>query len=131
MRLVIFGLLGPIVGMLALLGFGAVMFANVPPLGGALALLVPAYVMGLMPALLVGAFDWAIARRTGPVVRAVLSAAVGGLVCFLPLATSILSGFMPGPAVPLFGITGLSAGLVCSLLSTLWERMTRQLQSAG
>lgn len=126
-RLLIFVLLGPPLGMLTgLLGLlpivslflgdhASIDVHQITALPG----LVPvAYVIGVVPALLVGLLDealdgWDVGHRI------LWCALFGFAVSFLPLLTSLRIGFVHGPFLLLFGLIGAVSGAVCSWLAEL------------
>ena len=121
-RIAIFVLLGPPLGMITGL------YGMLPVLNWSLgepslidfhqfALLPLAYVIGLIPALIVGCFDAALAHRKvrGRIVMTTLFAAAA---CYIPLMTSIGMGFIGGPFLLLFGLIGAVPAAVCSWLGS-------------
>ena len=83
----------------------------------ALPLLLPAaYFIGLVPALLVGAFDGLLAKRSIGW-RAPWCGLFGFAVSFLPLLTSLWMGYLNGPWVLMFGAIGAVPGIVCSWIA--------------
>ncbi len=120
----VFALLGPPLGELVLL---LVMFAIfdgtvISPIGMPF-MLPAAYFNGIVPALLVGLFDDAAARRRWPAgSRALFSAATDFLAAFVPLLLAIALGFLHGPWLALFGVVGAVPAAICSLVASLWSR---------
>ena len=120
-RFLIFGLFGPPLGLLTGL-WGIVPILNQsltdPPAFDVhqIVLLPPAYMIGLLPALLVGVFDNALARR-GVGRRPLWCALFGFGASFLPLASAFAFGFLHGPLVLIFGLVGAVPGAVCSWLA--------------
>jgi hypothetical protein len=81
-----------------------------------LVLLPLAYEIGLVPAVLVAAFDGRLARR-GVRYRVGWSTLFGFAVSFLPLLGALSMGFLHGPFVAIFGLLGAAPAAVCSWLS--------------
>jgi hypothetical protein len=120
-RFLIFGLLGPPLGMLT------GMWGIVPVLNGLLGgpsvfdyhqlVLIPlAYQIGLLPALLVAVFDGLLARR-GVRYRVGWSALFGFAMSFIPLLGALSMGFLHGPFVAIFGLLGAAPAAACSWLA--------------
>lgn len=120
-RIVIFVLLGPPLGMITGL------YGMLPALNWSLGepslidfhqfvLLPLAYVIGFIPALIVGCFDAALAARRvrGRIAWTVLFAVAA---CYIPLMSSITMGFIGGPLLLLFGIIGAVPAALCSWLA--------------
>jgi Family of unknown function (DUF5413) len=133
-RIVIFVLLGPPLGMITGL------YGMLPVLNWSLGepslidfhqfvLLPLAYVIGLIPALIVGCFDAALAHRRvrGRIAWTTLFAAVA---CYIPLMTSIGMGFIGGPFLLLFGLIGAVPAALCSWLGSRLADKTDQKASA-
>jgi hypothetical protein len=128
-RLLIFAALGPPIG--ALTGFWILLPAisllagdsegvDVPQLLEAAPFLIPvAYMVGLLPALLVCVADEILARR-GVRRRPLWCALFGFVAAFLPLATSFAMGFLHGPFVLAFGLIGAAPGAACSWIAGRW-----------
>jgi len=120
-RFLIFALLGPPIGLFTGL-WGMLPFLNQsltdPPIVDIhqIVLLPPAYMVGVLPALLVGVFDNALARR-GIGRRVLWCALLGFGASFLPLASAFAMGFLHGPWVLIFGLVGAVPGAVCSWLA--------------
>ncbi|MEH2546538.1 hypothetical protein V1283_003183 [Bradyrhizobium sp. AZCC 2262] len=74
------------------------------------------YLVGLIPALLAGWFDHALARRNVSY-RIALTAPFGYAISYLPLAVAFWIGFGHGPYVLLFGLIGAVPSAVCSWLA--------------
>ena len=74
------------------------------------------YLVGLIPALLAGWFDHALARRNVSC-RIALTALFGYTISYLPLAVAFWIGFGHGPYVLLFGLIGAVPSAVCSWLA--------------
>lgn len=120
-RIVIFVLLGPPLGMITGL------YGMLPVLNWSLGepslidfhqfvLLPLAYVIGFVPALIVGCLDAALATRRvrWRIAWTVLFAAAA---CYIPLMSSITMGFIGGPLLLLFGIIGAVPAALCSWLA--------------
>jgi len=74
------------------------------------------YMVGLVPALLVGLFDGILARwNIGS--RALWCALFGFAMSFLPLLASLSMGFLHGPFVLMFGLLGAVPGGMCSWIA--------------
>jgi Family of unknown function (DUF5413) len=123
-RVIIFAVLGPVLGMLT--GF-FVLLPIVTVLAGdrvnintdlaPLAALFPvAYIVGLLPAVLVGVFDGVLANRNIGW-RVLWSGFFGFAMAFLPLLTSLSMGFIHGPFVLMFGAIGALPACVCSWIA--------------
>jgi hypothetical protein len=121
-RLLLFALLGPPLGMAA--GFFIIVpllsgleLPNIDPFGF-LVLMPASYIMGLVPALLVGFVDAALADRGINLgTRIAYTAIAGFLLAFLPIAGVIIWGFAQGPYLLLYGIIGAVPAAICSWLS--------------
>ena len=117
-RFLIFALLGPPLGLIAgLWGILPVLNQSLtdPPVFDyhQIVLLPLAYIIGILPALLVAVFDNALARRG--IGRWVLwCAMLGFCASFLPLSSAFAMGFLHGPAVLIFGLIGAAPGAACS-----------------
>ena len=74
------------------------------------------YLVGLIPALLAGWFDHALARRNVSYGIA-LTALFGYAISYLPLAGVYRVGFAHGPEILLFGLIGAVPSVVCSWLA--------------
>jgi hypothetical protein len=120
-RFLIFALLG------APLGLVTGLWGILPVLNGSLVdppvvdyhqivLLPIAYMIGILPALLVGVLDNALARR-GVSRRVLWCALFGFCASFLPLSSAFAMGFLHGPFVLIFGLVGAVPGGVCSWLA--------------
>ena len=106
-RFLIFLLLGPLIGYGVTMAMLGMLF--VAPLM-AIAL---AYLLGLLPALLVALLDWFLAPRLSFAVR-VLVCSVAGLLG----SPILIMGLLADPAMGIFfGMPGVAAAFVCSLLS--------------
>lgn len=122
-RLVLFGLLGPLLGFITgfwgLLQIFTVAVGDKPTADvGQIVLLPMAYLVGVLPALVTGAIDHAFRnRRYGPL----YTCCAGYLLGFMPIAASIAMGFTRGPYVLIFGLIGTIPALICSLIA---RRMT-------
>jgi uncharacterized membrane protein YjgN (DUF898 family) len=103
------------------------MWGIVPVLNGALGgssvfdyhqfvLLPLAYQVGLLPALLVAAFDGWLARR-GVRYRVGWSTLFGFAMSFIPLLGALSMGFLHGPFVAIFGLLGAAPAAACSWLA--------------
>lgn len=131
-RLLVFALLGPPIGAATLLALLPVLMTGSfdygavydhPSVATFVAFLVPAYFLGLIPALAIGVLDAALVRRTGPALRAAITGLGGALLSLLPIAAALAAGFLHGPAPFFICLAGLVAGPLCSLLATfLFER---------
>ena len=119
-RIVIFVLLGPPLGMMTGL------YGMLPVLNWSLGepsaidfhqlvLLPLAYVIGFIPALIVGCFDAALAW----------TALFAAAACYIPLMSSISMGFVGGPLIPLFGIIGAAPAALCSWLADKTDQKAR------
>jgi hypothetical protein len=75
------------------------------------------YMVGLIPALLAGWVDHALAQREVPC-RIALTALFGYAISYLPLAIAFWIGFGRSPYVLLFGLIGAVPSAVCSWLAT-------------
>jgi hypothetical protein len=134
-RFLIFGLLGPPLGMLT------GMWGIVPVLNGVLGgpsvfdyhqfvLLPLAYQIGLLPALLVAAFDAGLARG-GVRYRVGWSALFGFAMSFIPLFGALSMGFLHGPFVAIFGLLGAAPAAACSWLSGKAAPRVRRRETAS
>jgi len=106
-RFLIFLLLGPLIGygvMMALLG----MLFVAPLMAVALA-----YLLGVLPALLVALLDWFLAPRLGYAMR-VLVSSLGGLLGSPVLIMGLMADLSMGI---LLATPGMVAAFTCSLLS--------------
>jgi len=75
-----------------------------------------AYQVGLLPALLVAAFDgWLVGRDVR--YRVGWSTLFGFAMSFIPLLGALSMGFLHGPFVAIFGLLGAAPAAVCSWLS--------------
>jgi hypothetical protein len=74
------------------------------------------YLVGLIPALLAGWFDHALAKRNASY-RIALTALFGYAITYLPLAVAFGTSFVHGPYVLLFGLIGAVPSAVCSWLA--------------
>ena len=83
---------------------------------GQLVLLPVAYVLTIVPALLTGFIDEALAKRKVRF-RMLWTALAGYLTIFGPLLPSLLTGSIHGPYLLLFGIIGAVPGAICSWLA--------------
>lgn len=119
-RLLIFALLAPPLGM------ATGLYLMLPLLNGGfvastldwhnIILLPAAYFMGLVPALVVGLFDGALAKRK--VRRRVLwTAGFAFAMSFIPVLPSIAFGFIQTPWILPFGIIGAVPGAICAWLA--------------
>jgi hypothetical protein len=124
-RIFIFALLGPPLGMAAgmLVLLPAISFIAGEPIVfdrgqivGFATLLPAAYMLGLLPALLVGFVDGLLAGKNIRW-RMAWTASVGFFAGFLPLITSLLAGFIHGPFVLLVGFVGAVPAAACSWLA--------------
>lgn len=120
-RMLIFSLLGPPLGLVT--GFYVLapimnwLAGDPTAVGlGQLVLLPLAYVMGLVPAFLAGAFDYALARRQVRM-RPLWTGLAGFILSFAPLAGAIVAGYLAAPLVLIWGLLGVLPGAVCSWLS--------------
>lgn len=75
------------------------------------------YMLGLIPALLVGSVDHTLAKRKIPC-RIALTALFGYAISYLPLAAAFWMGFGLSPYILLFGLIGAVPSAVCSWLAT-------------
>jgi hypothetical protein len=119
-RFAIFALLAPPLGM------AVGMYVMLPLLNGGfvastldwhnIVLLPAAYVIGLIPAMIVGLFDRALAKRL--VRRRVLwTAGFAFAASFIPLLPSVAMGFIQTPWILPFGLIGAVPGALCSWLA--------------
>jgi hypothetical protein len=78
-----------------------------------------AYMVGLLPACLVGLFDVFLAKRGSrrPVLWCTL---LGFGVSFLPLLPALAMAFIHGPFVLIFGLLGAVPAGVCAWLAEKW-----------
>ncbi len=133
-RIVIFVLLGPPLGMITGL------YGMLPVLNWSLGepslldfhqlvLLPLAYMIGFFPALVVGCFDAALAKRRvrGRIAWTVLFAAAA---CYIPLMSSIAMGFMGGSFLLLYGIIGAVPAALCSWLADKTDQKARSADGA-
>jgi hypothetical protein len=81
------------------------------------------YLVGLIPALLAGWFDHALAKRKVSY-RIALTALFGYAISYLPLAVAFWIGFGHGWYVLLFGLIGAVPSAVCSWLATEGTHLT-------
>ena len=120
-RLLIFGLVAPPLGLA--IGVGILLPALNLALGDQpqwdwrqVVLMPLAYMLGLVPALITGVFDEALARgKVGW--RPLWTGGFGFAMSFLPLATAILYGMVHGPFLLICGLVGALAGAICSWLA--------------
>ena len=138
MRFAVFLLLGPPIGSLALLllalpivslsaGEGFVMPSN--PLPVWLTLMPSAYFFGFVPAVLTAIVDGLLARfGLRGAWRIGITALVGFVLSLAPLVVVVLFGFLHGPWVLLWGVSGLLAGSVCSAV-TEWLQLRQDRQT--
>ena len=89
-----------------------------------LVLLPLAYQVGLVPALLVAAFDGWLAKR-GVRYRVGWSTLFGFAMSFIPLLGALAMGFLHGPFVAMFGLLGAAPAAACSWLSGGGPRVRR------
>jgi hypothetical protein len=118
-RLLLFGLLGPALGFV--MAFWVILqIFNVATGGestahpGQLILLPMAYALGIVPALATGLIDHYFHKKKLGVLYTCFA---GYLLGFMPIATTVLMGFLHGPFVLLFGLIGAVPALVCSLIA--------------
>jgi len=134
-RLVVFAVLGPPLGLVT------GMWGILPVLNWSLgepsvfdyhqaALLPVAYLVGLVPALLVGVFDGLLARRN-IAWRPLWCALFGFAASFLPLLTSFAMGFLHGPFVLLFGLLGAVPAAICSWVAGVLQDRDKRKSGAG
>jgi hypothetical protein len=77
-------------------------------------LLPSSYVIGIVPALVVAVFDYAI----GNVLYRILWTALFAFgAAFIPLIGALMMGFIHSPYILLFGIIGAVPGAICSWLA--------------
>jgi hypothetical protein len=124
-RILIFAVLGPLLGIvtglfvllpvIAVLA-GEPMVFDIHQIVTVPVLLPVVYMVGLIPALLVGSFD-AILARWNIGQRVLWCALFGFAVSFLPLVTSLSMGFLHGPFVLTFGLLGAVPGAICSWIA--------------
>ena len=127
MRFAVFLLLGPPIGSLALLllalpmvslsaGEGFVMPPNPLPLW--LTLMPSSYFFGFIPALLTAIVDGLLDRfGLQGVWRIGITALVGFVLSLAPLVVVVLFGFLHGPWLLLWGMSGFLAGSACSAVT--------------
>lgn len=126
-RFLIFAVLGPPLG--SLVGF-FILLPAISLIAGdgsgldasrlmAFAVTLPlAYMLGVVPALLVGAIDATLeAKNFTARNRVWLCAGAGFVLGFLPLLSPLWSGYMHGPWVLLFGAVGAIPGAMCSWIA--------------
>ena len=121
-RILIFGLLGPPLGLFT--GMWGILPVLNQLLGESsvfdyhqIVLLPLAYMVGLLPALLVGLFDGILARRNIGY-RILWCALCGYAVSFLPVLSSLSMGFVHGPLLLIFGLVGAVPGALCSWITS-------------
>jgi hypothetical protein len=124
-RIFIFALLGPPLGMAAgmlvllpaisFIAGGPIVFDRRQIVGFA-TLLPVAYMLGLLPAVLVGFVDGLLAGKNIRW-RVAWTTSAGFFASFLPLITSLSAGFIHGPFVLLFGFIGAVPAAACSWLA--------------
>jgi len=121
-RLAIFGIVGPPLGLATGLGMLWLISRSQTVTGsGFLALLVPTYFLGLVPALATALVDSALAARGTP--RRIVWTALAGAACgFFPVAAAI--GYS-GLIRPLFLVWGLVGAVPAAICSWLAGRLTR------
>jgi hypothetical protein len=122
-RFLIFALLGPPLDMITgMWGIAPVMnwsFGDPSVFDYHQLVLTPlAYEVGLLPALLTGAFDGWLARQ-GIRFRIACCALFGFAASFLPLLGALSMGFMHGPFIAIFGLVG-AVPAACSWLAGMW-----------
>ena len=118
-RVLVFALLGPPIGFAT--GFWGLLQLLNWALGSPgtfdiaqLVLLPAAYVIGIVPALIVAQFDHAVARSRYRVLWTTLFAYLAG---FLPILGALMMGFVQGLWVLPFGLIGAVPGAICSWLA--------------
>ena len=80
------------------------------------------YILGVIPALLTGAVDFALARRRVPW-RPLWTGLFGFMASFIPLGGALIGGFVHGLFILLFGFVGAVPAALCSWLSSLQLRL--------
>lgn len=120
-RLLIFSLLGPLLGFVT--GFWVMRPIMAGLLGDPLDIdwhqivLMPlAYALGIVPAFLTGLFDEFGDRRSFRR-RVLWTTLFGFTISFLPLATALAAGFIRGPWILLWGLIGAIPAAICSWLA--------------
>lgn len=131
-RVLVFAVLGPPIGMVALLVLAPfVLSGSLQPdayemqyLGGALpVLLFIAYFLGIIPSLLAALADYWLQRvGLSSGWRVAGMAVCGGLLSLLPVLVSIIGGFLTPYAAFTFAISGIVAGAACSALTAMLRK---------
>lgn len=123
-RMLLFVVVGPFLGFV--MGFWVMLPLFTIALGDRpevsfdqLGILPLAYFIGAAPALLTGAIDYQLARRSW---RPVGTTLAGYLLGFIPILGGLLMGFMHGPLILLFGLIGAVPALICSMMVSVIER---------
>jgi hypothetical protein len=119
LRLVLFGVLGPPVGLMA--GLAALRMTGptgLDPLPGLFVLLPVTYFLGLVPALATGLVDTILAMR-GVRQRLLLTTIAGAALGFMPVAVAIGMAGVLRPAILLWAIVGAAPAALCSWLAGL------------
>jgi hypothetical protein len=116
-RLAIFGIAGPPLGLATGLGVLWLISRGQTATGfGFLALLPPAYFLGLVPALATALVDSTLAARGTP--RRLLWTTLAGAACgFLPVAAAIGHSGLVRPLFLVWGLVGAVPAAVCSWLA--------------
>ncbi|MBL8570086.1 MAG: hypothetical protein JNK84_13530 [Phreatobacter sp.] len=116
-RLVLFGVLGPPLGLATGLGVLALVGPGQPMAGiGILVLLIPTYFLGLVPALVTALIDTVLAERGTP--RRMLWTTLAGAACgFILVAAAIGYSGLIRPLWLAWGLVGAAPAAICSWLA--------------
>jgi hypothetical protein len=123
-RILLFVILGPFIGFVTafwvMLPILTVTLGERPDISlGQVVILPAAFVLGALPAALVGAIDHLLAKMPW---RPIWTGLAGYLLGFIPILGALLLGFMHGPFVLLFGLIGAVPALISSIAVSLIEK---------
>ena len=117
-RLLLFGVLGPPLGLATGLGVLAVIGPHHSVAGpGVLVLLIPTYFLGLVPALVTALVDSVLAERLTPR-RTLWTSLVGAACGFIPVAAAIGYSGLVRPLWLVWALVGAVPAAACSWLAS-------------